>query len=85
MLGLVETKVISLTSMGAASLVLGLLPLWLRGGRRPSSDADDCPRRPAHRLPGALPRRRAGAEGARAFPGRGARAPGAAARRVSGG
>ncbi|KAE8745423.1 hypothetical protein FOCC_FOCC007804 [Frankliniella occidentalis] len=47
MLGLVETKVISLTSMGAASLVLGLLPLWLRGGRRPSFDADDCPRHAA--------------------------------------
>ncbi|KAK3930753.1 Zinc transporter ZIP1 [Frankliniella fusca] len=46
MLGLVETKVLSLTSMGAASLVLGLLPLWLRRAA-PGDAAGDCPRHAA--------------------------------------
>lgn len=50
MLGLVETKVVSLTAMGLASLVLGLLPLWLRGGSvggPGGGSGPDCPRHAA--------------------------------------
>lgn len=48
MLGLVTTKVICLSVLGVASLVLGLLPLWLRRGFGPPADADaDCPRHAA--------------------------------------
>lgn len=45
MLSLVWTKVLSLTALGAGSFVLGLLPLWLRGGV--SAGGPDCPRHAA--------------------------------------
>lgn len=48
MLSLVSTKVLSLSALGAGSFILGLLPLWLRGGGGGGgSGGPDCPRHAA--------------------------------------